>query len=60
MTMERIVILGGGTGGTMMANMLAKKLSPKEAEITLVSNSPRAVRPKPIKAMVCPLVTQGR
>lgn len=39
--MKRIVILGGGTGGTMMANMLAKKLSPKEAEITLVSNSPR-------------------
>ncbi|HEY9857291.1 MAG TPA: FAD/NAD(P)-binding oxidoreductase [Stenomitos sp.] len=39
--MKRIVILGGGTGGTMMANMLAKKLSPHEAEITLVSNSPR-------------------
>lgn len=39
--MKRIVILGGGTGGTMMANMLAKKLSSREAEITLVSNSPR-------------------
>lgn len=39
--MKRIVILGGGTGGTMMANMLSKKLGPKEAEIVLISDSPR-------------------
>jgi sulfide:quinone oxidoreductase len=38
--MKQIVILGGGTGGTLMANLLAKKLGRREAEITLVSNSP--------------------
>lgn len=38
--MKRIVILGGGTGGTLMANLLAKKLGRQEAEITLISNSP--------------------
>jgi sulfide:quinone oxidoreductase len=39
--MKRIVILGGGTGGTMMANLLSKKLSSRDAEIVLISNSPR-------------------
>jgi sulfide:quinone oxidoreductase len=39
--MKRIVILGGGTGGTLVANLLAKKLTPKKAEITLVSASSR-------------------
>ncbi len=37
----RIVVLGGGTGGTLIANLLAKKLRSNEAEITLVSASPR-------------------
>ncbi|NWJ45310.1 MAG: NAD(P)/FAD-dependent oxidoreductase [Chloroflexi bacterium] len=39
--MKRIVVLGGGTGGTLVANLLAKKLKPSEAEITVVSASAR-------------------
>lgn len=38
--MKRIVVLGGGTGGTLVANLLAKKLGNGDAQITLVSNSP--------------------
>ncbi len=37
----RILVLGGGTGGTLVANLLAKKLRAEEAHITLLSNSPR-------------------
>ena len=37
----RIVVLGGGTGGTLIANLLAKKLRAQEAQITLLSASPR-------------------
>jgi sulfide:quinone oxidoreductase len=40
--MPRIVVLGGGVGGTLVANLLAKKLR-KRAEITLVSATPRHV-----------------
>ena len=29
----RILVLGGGTGGTLVSNMLAKKLRADEAEI---------------------------
>lgn len=36
--MKRIVIVGGGTGGTVAANVLARKL-PRDAEITLVSDT---------------------
>lgn len=39
--MSKILVLGGGTGGTLIANLLAKKLKDAEAEITLVSASPR-------------------
>jgi sulfide:quinone oxidoreductase len=39
--MKQIVVLGGGTGGTLVANLLAKKLKSKEAQITLVSASSR-------------------
>ena len=39
--MKRIVVLGGGTGGTLVANLLAKKLGPDEAEIRLISASAR-------------------
>ncbi len=39
--MKRIVVLGGGTGGTIVANLLARRLRKKEASITLVSSSPR-------------------
>lgn len=34
--MSKLLILGAGTAGTMMANHLSKKLSPKEWEITIV------------------------
>jgi sulfide:quinone oxidoreductase len=34
--MKRIVILGGGTGGTMMANRLRRVYTPEETEITVV------------------------
>lgn len=33
---HRIVVLGGGVGGTLLANLLAKKLKRSEAEITVV------------------------
>ena len=39
--MKQIVVLGGGTGGTLMANLLTKKLKKTEAEITLVTASNR-------------------
>lgn len=39
--MKQIVVLGGGTGGTLAANLLAKKLKSSEAQITLVSASNR-------------------
>src|SRR5215204_531374 len=39
--MKRIIVLGGGTGGTLVANLLAKKLKPGEAEILVVSASSR-------------------
>jgi sulfide:quinone oxidoreductase len=38
--MKQILVLGGGTGGTLVANLLAKKLK-NEAQITLVSASSR-------------------
>jgi sulfide:quinone oxidoreductase len=39
--MKRIVILGGGTGGTLAANLLARKLDREEAQISVVSASNR-------------------
>lgn len=38
--MPKIVVLGGGTGGTLVANLLVKKLKDK-AQVTLVSASSR-------------------
>jgi sulfide:quinone oxidoreductase len=39
--MKRILILGGGTGGTLAANLLARKLKADEAQITVISASSR-------------------
>jgi sulfide:quinone oxidoreductase len=39
--MKKIVILGAGTGGTIMANLLTRKLDPKEWEITIIDKSDR-------------------
>lgn len=39
--MKRILILGGGTGGTIVANLLARRLRKGEATITLVSATAR-------------------
>ncbi|HLE55013.1 MAG TPA: FAD/NAD(P)-binding oxidoreductase [Thermoplasmata archaeon] len=41
--MKKIVILGGGVGGTIVANLLAKRLRPDEAEITLVDKTGKHV-----------------
>ncbi len=41
--MKRIVILGGGTGGTLAANRLRKTLSPDQASITVVDENDQHV-----------------
>lgn len=38
--MKRVVILGGGTGGALVANLLARKLYSREAEIVVVNDTP--------------------
>ncbi|HEY5606342.1 MAG TPA: FAD-dependent oxidoreductase [Thermoplasmata archaeon] len=41
--MKKVVILGGGVGGTIVANLLAKKLRRDEAEIILVDKTGKHV-----------------
>ena len=41
--MHRIVVLGGGTGGTLAANRLRRAFSPSEATITVVDQDDRHV-----------------
>ena len=40
---RRIVVLGGGTGGTLVANRLRRSLSSREAEIVVVDENDRHV-----------------
>jgi sulfide:quinone oxidoreductase len=40
---KRIAILGGGTGGTLVANRLRRRLAPEEAEIVVVDRDDRHV-----------------
>jgi sulfide:quinone oxidoreductase len=41
--MRRILILGGGTGGTLAANRLRRVLDPRETEITVIDQDDRHV-----------------
>jgi sulfide:quinone oxidoreductase len=43
MSPRRIVVLGAGTGGTMVANRLRRRLSPDEADIRVVDRDDRHV-----------------
>ena len=36
--MKKVLILGSGAGGTMVANNLRKKLSPKQWDVTIIDN----------------------
>ncbi len=41
--MKKVVVLGGGVGGTIVANLLAKRLGPDEVDITLIDSSGKHV-----------------
>jgi sulfide:quinone oxidoreductase len=43
MAAHEIVILGGGVGGTLVANLLARKLTRRQAHITLIDRTGRHV-----------------
>ena len=43
MSRKRIVVLGGGTGGTMTANRLRRRFDEAEAEIHVVDRDDRHV-----------------
>ena len=43
MSTRQVVILGGGTGGTMVANRLRRRFDPEEAEIHVVDRDDRHV-----------------
>src|SRR5678816_3602274 len=43
LTRKQIVVLGGGTGGTMAANRLRRRFDPDEAEIHVVDRDDRHV-----------------
>ena len=40
--MKKIVILGSGAGGTMVANNLRKKLDPKQWQVIIIDNDDHA------------------
>ena len=39
--MQRVLVLGGGTGGALVANLLVRRLNPAEAQVVLISATPR-------------------
>jgi len=39
MIVKQIVVLGGGVGGTLVANLLASQLTRKQAQITLIDRT---------------------
>ena len=43
MSSKHVVILGGGTGGTMAANRLRRRFDPREVEIHVVDRDDRHV-----------------
>src|SRR3989304_2957937 len=43
MAVKKVVVLGGGVGGTIVANLLAKRFRPEEAEVTLVDKTGKHV-----------------
>ena len=43
MAVKKVVVLGGGVGGTIVANLLAKRFRPEEAEGTLVDKTGKHV-----------------
>jgi sulfide:quinone oxidoreductase len=40
---REILVLGGGVGGTLVANLVARKLSPKHAHVTVIDRTGRHV-----------------
>jgi vacuolar iron transporter family protein len=49
-TNHRIVILGGGTGGTLTANRLRRMFSREEADITVVDGESAMIQPNAVEA----------
>src|SRR5262245_25400350 len=43
MATRQIVVLGGGVGGTLVANLLARKLTRKQANITVIDRTGRHI-----------------
>ena len=37
--LKHVMIVGGGVGGTIVANLLARHLSPSEAQVTLIEST---------------------
>src|SRR5437867_166789 len=40
---QRVMIVGGGVGGTIVANLLARSLPPEEARVTLIDSTAQHV-----------------
>ena len=58
--MKRIVILGGGTGGTLLANRLRRAYSPEAADIVVVDRDDAHVYQPGLLFVPFGLTGQGR